>query len=141
MGDDREDDDDGLWQHVTRDVRPIKREQAQGVLGDKALRIYRPAPRVPDLILPNRRDRDAPKTGRATTPKSSQQVDRRTETRLRRGKIEVEARLDLHGYTLDRAHSALRAFVARAQQQGMRCVLVVTGPGVTVREAYKFGRR
>ncbi len=56
-------------------------------------------------------------------------VDSRTMARLRRGRIRPEARLDLHGLTQDAAHRALAAFIARAQGEGRRCVIVVTGKG------------
>lgn len=57
-------------------------------------------------------------------------LDRGTARRLGRGRIEPQARLDLHGMTADRAHGALAAFIAGAVAQGLRCVLVVTGKGM-----------
>jgi len=56
-------------------------------------------------------------------------VDRRSAERLRRGERRIDARLDLHGMTQDEAHRALDAFLARAEQAGWRCVLVITGKG------------
>ncbi|MPY68920.1 MAG: hypothetical protein GEU92_02415, partial [Alphaproteobacteria bacterium] len=56
-------------------------------------------------------------------------ADRRTLDRLRRGQLRPEARIDLHGMTQDTAHAALAGFVIRAQSEGRRCVLVVTGKG------------
>ena len=56
-------------------------------------------------------------------------VDARAVTRLRRGQTRPEARLDLHGHTLDQAHRALAGFIDRAASGGMRCVLVITGKG------------
>ncbi len=56
-------------------------------------------------------------------------LDRRTAQRLKRGQLEPEARLDLHGMTQARAHGALQGFLARSQQGGLRCVLVITGKG------------
>ena len=56
-------------------------------------------------------------------------VDSRTMARLRRGRIRPEAQLDLHGMTQDEAHRELAAFIARAQGEGRRCVIVVTGKG------------
>ncbi len=41
----------------------------------------------------------------------------------------IEARLDLHGYTQDRARTALERFLARAWDEGFRAVLVITGKG------------
>ncbi|MBT4747812.1 MAG: hypothetical protein HOO19_00665 [Rhodospirillaceae bacterium] len=56
-------------------------------------------------------------------------VDRRTAQRLKRGRLDVEARLDLHGHTQAEAHPALDSFLAGAQSSGKRCVLIVTGKG------------
>jgi DNA-nicking Smr family endonuclease len=54
---------------------------------------------------------------------------------LRRGRIEPEARIDLHGMTHDRAYRALLGFLLRAQSEDKRVVLVVTGKGGVLREA------
>ena len=40
-----------------------------------------------------------------------------------------QARLDLHGMTQDQAHTALVSFMADAQADGKRCVIVITGRG------------
>ena len=56
-------------------------------------------------------------------------LDRRSAERLRRGRLPIDARLDLHGMTQARAHAALGRFLARAQADGARCVLVITGKG------------
>ena len=59
----------------------------------------------------------------------SKQLDRRTDDRLRKGKMAIEAVLDMHGMTQEQAHSALNGFVTRAFSQQKRCVLVITGKG------------
>ncbi|WP_158965097.1 Smr/MutS family protein [Chachezhania sediminis] len=56
-------------------------------------------------------------------------MDRKAFTRLRRGKLEPEARIDLHGMTQARAHPALTRFILSSQGQGRRLVLVITGKG------------
>ena len=56
-------------------------------------------------------------------------LDGRTADRLKRGMIEPDARLDLHGLTEAAAHRALLTFVASAQMRGCRLLLVVTGKG------------
>ena len=58
-------------------------------------------------------------------------MDRKTFTRMARGKLDPEARIDLHGMTLDRAHVALSRFILTAHHQGKRLVLVITGKGKT----------
>lgn len=56
-------------------------------------------------------------------------VDGRTMDRLRKGKLPIEGRLDLHGMTQDQAHSALLRFIESGFSHGKRCVSVVTGKG------------
>lgn len=56
-------------------------------------------------------------------------MDRKTHQRLKRGKLSPEARLDLHGMTTERAHPLLTSFILRAQADGKRLVLVITGKG------------
>jgi DNA-nicking Smr family endonuclease len=46
-----------------------------------------------------------------------------------RGSESIEARIDLHGMTQRQAHEALLAFLRRAQANGKKIALVVTGKG------------
>lgn len=59
-------------------------------------------------------------------------LDGRTEERLRRGLIDPQARLDLHGFTEHDAHRALLSFLRTAQMRRHKLVLVVTGKGARV---------
>lgn len=56
-------------------------------------------------------------------------MDHKAFTRLKRGKLKPEGRIDLHGMTLDQAHPALLRFIMSSQSQGRRLVLVITGKG------------
>lgn len=56
-------------------------------------------------------------------------MDKKAFTKLKRGKLRPEARIDLHGMTMDRAHGALTAFILKSHAQGRRLVLVITGKG------------
>jgi DNA-nicking Smr family endonuclease len=56
-------------------------------------------------------------------------LDRRLKQRLARGGEPIAARLDLHGRTQSEAHSALLRFLQRAQADGAKTVLVITGKG------------
>lgn len=65
-------------------------------------------------------------------------VDGRTEERLRRGQVEPEARLDLHGFTENAAHDTLLNFLRGAQQRGHKMIIVVTGKGAPKDEYAPF---
>jgi DNA-nicking Smr family endonuclease len=56
-------------------------------------------------------------------------LDDRRWRDLRRGKIRAERTLDLHGRYVQEAHGAVRAFLADAYADGLRCVAVITGRG------------
>ncbi len=56
-------------------------------------------------------------------------MDHRQHERLKRGKLNPEARIDLHGMTAERAHVALRGFILRCHGEGVRLALVITGKG------------
>lgn len=56
-------------------------------------------------------------------------IERRLRQRLARGQAAPDAAIDLHGMGRQEAFVALRSFLSRAQQEGARLVLVVTGKG------------
>jgi DNA-nicking Smr family endonuclease len=65
----------------------------------------------------------------AAPPPPSAGLDRRARQRLARGVEPIDARLDLHGQTQAEARAALLRFVQRAQADGARFTLVITGKG------------
>lgn len=56
-------------------------------------------------------------------------LDGNTAEKLKRGQLAPGARIDLHGLTEDHAHRALLAFLQRAQKDGVKLALVITGKG------------
>jgi DNA-nicking Smr family endonuclease len=97
-----------------------------------------------DARVLSKRKPTAPKTASPkTAPPSPQQspappqkhlrraagLDGNTAERLRRGQLDPEARLDLHGMTESTAHRALVTFLRAASSRGLRLVLIVTGKG------------
>lgn len=57
------------------------------------------------------------------------QMDARAFGKMTRGKLKPDARIDLHGMTIEEAHPALISFVLGAYDRGHRLVLVITGKG------------
>jgi DNA-nicking Smr family endonuclease len=75
----------------------------------------------------------APQASNATIALDPQRpigIDRRSWLRLKRGQVTIEDSIDLHGLTQEQAHTKLGSFLAEAQQNGLRCLLVVTGKGL-----------
>ena len=56
-------------------------------------------------------------------------LDKGLSRKLRQGRLDVGARLDLHGLRQDDAQKELEEFLERAYNAGKRCVLVITGKG------------
>jgi DNA-nicking Smr family endonuclease len=56
-------------------------------------------------------------------------MDRKAHRAMTRGKLEPEAKIDLHGMTMAQAHPELIRFILNAQDNGRRLVLVITGKG------------
>jgi DNA-nicking Smr family endonuclease len=72
------------------------------------------------------------KTTQAVTPKAPPTpvvLDKRVERNLRHGDVIIEARLDLHGQTLQEAHEKLIAFIQTQAKRDSRLLLVITGKG------------
>src|SRR5262249_10889585 len=99
-------DESALWRTAMQDVRPLKRKGSD-----------RPAP-APEAATPAKSRADAkPKSAARATPRQAPPpvvpsrphpelehgkaagLDRRSSERLRRGRLPIEGRLDLHGMT------------------------------------------
>ena len=58
------------------------------------------------------------------------ELDKGSARRMKRGKMQIDARLDLHGYHQREAFSVLSNFISYSFQENKRCVLVITGKGL-----------
>jgi DNA-nicking Smr family endonuclease len=56
-------------------------------------------------------------------------LEKPTKQKLAKGRLAIEARLDLHGLFQSEAHDLLLDFIHRAHERGLRHVLVITGKG------------
>lgn len=116
-------EDEDLWRKVTRTVRPLARRSAA---------VARPPPASVTTPLTPTRIRAASAGAGAPSPKPKSPgplADRSPEKRVRRGKLDVGAKLDLHGYTQDAARAELKRFLLHARAENVRVALVVTGKG------------
>ena len=119
--------DEALWAHVIRTASPLKRrEPRQPVDGPP-----KPAPKTkpaPPPQQPPRQPAVAPAPKPSHVPRAAP-LDRQTSRQLVKGKLEVDAKLDLHGMRQRDAHAQLRRFLKTAQARGLKHVLVITGKG------------
>jgi len=125
-----------LWQAAMRDVKPLKRSKTATHPEPAAAPAEKPkkpsraparpaAPaKKPAVAFPVTKSAPEISHGRAAG------IDRRSAEKLRRGHLPIEGRLDLHGMTQEAASGRLASFLERAESQGKRCVLVITGKGL-----------
>lgn len=148
-------EDEALWAYTAASLQPLPirkgrhvsgAENLDGVppfetkTGKKAATSPAPAkPQDPPLPVPPRAG-----TGNASaaTP-ALNTFDRKAARKLRQGRFEIEARIDLHGMRQQEAHAALRRFLHASFRRGLRWVLVITGKGGARHrrdeEVYGFG--
>ena len=104
-----------LWRTAMRGVRPLDSEAALPAV---------PSAPDPPVVV------DTPAVP-AAAPVISKPggVDGATLTRVKRGRIEVDARIDLHGMDQRAAFATLLGFVDKSSRAGRRALLVITGKG------------
>jgi DNA-nicking Smr family endonuclease len=126
-------DDAALWEKVVETAAPLKGRPraATPKPGKIAAPAAKATPQVP------RPSQQAPKPKPAHVPRAAP-LDRQTSRQLDKGKLEVEAHLDLHGMRQRDAHAQLRRFLKTAQARGLRHVLVITGKGTEQEAAKSF---
>lgn len=126
-------DDQAVWDDYVKDIQPVEEEEEsfQALLDEADIsdRQEKPLKRTTSKCT-YQKDKDLKKSD--IKPQGGAlpaQLDRRTEEKLRKGKMPIEGRLDLHGMNQTQAHESLVRFVASCYDQGLRCVLVITGKG------------
>jgi DNA-nicking Smr family endonuclease len=112
-----------LWERIARSAKPLAKARAV----EPSHRPKKPV-RETGKELARAPLRPAPKVAVKPTARG-EALDRQTARRLERGRLPVEARIDLHGMRQRDAHTALRRFLKSAQGKGYRHVLVITGKG------------
>jgi len=118
------DDERALWDTVTRAVAPLRKRKAKK-REEQAVVAAPPPP-----ARPMRAARSAPPVAPKTQAPPFAPLGRRMRSKLARGSESIDARIDLHGLTQADAHAALARFLRRAQRDGARVVLVITGKGI-----------
>jgi DNA-nicking Smr family endonuclease len=122
------DEEDALWSGVARSVKPLRPGKA------KAKSAKAKAAATSSHAAEATKLQRSPAVSRSITPPAKKppplaSLDRRGRKRVARGRDPIDARIDLHGKTQSEAHDALVCFMRRAQSNGARIVLVVTGKG------------
>ncbi|MDP4822793.1 MAG: Smr/MutS family protein [Aestuariivirgaceae bacterium] len=124
--------DPELWDIVRAAITPLSRRWHAAkpvalpvVEAPKPL----PLPKRPKSPSPRLQAPPPPSPPKPANPLPLTGLDRRTTQKLSRGQAEIDARLDLHGYSVELARGELRRFLSDARHAGFRTVLVITGKG------------
>jgi len=123
-------DEARIWRAVASSVTPLPGRQLPDAEPEAVAAEPQPSPppKAPSFLTPKPVQpppRVLPNLGLGATPG----LDKRSAERMKKGEMEIDGRLDLHGMTQDSAHAHLLAFIQRAYDSGRRCVLVITGKG------------
>jgi DNA-nicking Smr family endonuclease len=112
-----------LWDLVARTAKPLTGKKPPEPK-DAAAPTTAAGPQAP-AAPPAAAARPTPPRQRPVSPS----LDTPTLDKLAKGRLQIEARVDLHGMTQDEAYSLLYSFLSRAHARGARYVLVITGKG------------
>ncbi|WP_018182213.1 Smr/MutS family protein [Kaistia granuli] len=116
-----------LWATVARTVAPLR---AEDVMPEPPLApVAEPQSLQAELAKPVGAGTKIAKATKPAPPPALHPIERRTLTRVARGTIEIDGRIDLHGLTQMDAHDRLRGFLVDAQARGAKLVIVITGKG------------
>lgn len=133
-----DDEDAALWDHAAQSVEPLKKaksrvhpaDELKDKPGERPRAKAAAAPVHPVHAKPVKPAQSEPVRAVKKPAPEVTGIERKKLKRLRKGHIEIDGRIDLHGLRQDEAHGALRAFLHRAQGRGWRWVIVITGKGI-----------
>jgi DNA-nicking Smr family endonuclease len=112
-----------LWTGFARSIKPLDQAREPADLAEPSTGDDKPVPAAPSRAAV-RQEQPPAKKAPPLAP-----LGRRLKQRVARGREPIDARLDLHGFTQRQAHAALLRFLHRAQADGVKIALVVTGKG------------
>lgn len=126
-----------LWKLVAESVQPLKRRPKRIPAPALPAPVEKPVAAQPAKAKAPAATALPPKRPAAPPPAPQTALDRRSRSKITRGKVPIEARVDLHGLTQAAAHQRLRHFLQEAHVTGVKMALIITGKGAP--DADRFG--
>lgn len=118
-------EDRALWDGVTRSITPLRKRRNKSESSEEH---EEPAPAR--ATVKHATVSSAPAAVAKSKPAPSlAPLERRLKQKLKRGRAEIDARMDLHGHTQAEAYDRLHRFLQISQSKGASVVLVITGKG------------
>lgn len=136
-----------LWETIARTTRPLRpiAPKRTGIVEDFHLWDIENGVNIPERVTAEPLKDKALQSISETSLKASNppvapapakpvvnpihDIDRPTIRKIAKGRLEIQARIDLHGMRQREAHDLLYSFLADAWHRGLRFVLVITGKG------------
>lgn len=142
-------DEAELWARVARTVTPLAGRKAPAAARPTALTAATPKASETSLskalanptATPLRSQPERAPERKPAPPLDRQTLDSSWERKLGRAAVAPDFTLDLHGASLDTAHSRLDHGLAQARAMGARLVLVITGKPRPTEAADRAGSR
>ncbi|WP_085034313.1 Smr/MutS family protein [Ensifer aridi] len=127
-------DDRILWGKVARSTRPMpgRLEDLEEFLGEAEPRAA-PASQPPAATSATAEGKmeQGFALSRDKAERRHQPLEKPVKRKLAKGRLALEARIDLHGMIQSEAHGFLLQFLLKAHERGLRHVLVITGKGTS----------
>ncbi len=123
-----------LWKRVVETATPMRPASVDVTApflmpGSIKLRPSLLAPKIMAFKIGAKAPSRPSATHMGSAAKPQLTMDAKSFGKLTRGKLQPEARLDLHGMTMSEAHPMLQKFILGSAQLQRRLVLVITGKG------------
>lgn len=129
-----------LWTAVSATVEPLRRKGLLK-LGHGPLPVPSEEPAPPAKTPPRPLGKGQPflppySPPQSGPPPTDKAVDPAIHRKVRRGRIEIDGTIDLHGMTQSEAREALRRYLGARAARGDRTILVITGKGMKTENDY-----
>ncbi|MQB45585.1 Smr/MutS family protein [Rhizobium sp. ICMP 5592] len=122
-----------LWGKVAKSTRPMPGRHADMEAFDDILAAEARAEETARVekakVAPTPTDPQTPASVAKQPSGTHHPLERPVKRKIAKGRLALEARIDLHGLIQSEAHVMLLDFLFRAHERGLRHVLVITGKG------------
>lgn len=133
-------DDRILWEHVAKTASPLLNKNRLINVSEEDLvaweheissvsKSIENTPKAKKLKM----QENIPALTKTPAPKPEKNqlhiLDKPTYRKISKGRVDIDARIDLHGLTQSEAYEILYGFLVNAHARGLRHVLIITGKG------------
>lgn len=128
--------DKKIWALYTKTVTPLSPEKEENLKKEleTTLKEENSPPQAsqeekPQIFLPKRRIPPLEKNSNPLEALDYKKPEKNQKRNMRKGDFPIEAKIDLHGYSIDRAYDALLSFIKSCYETQKRHLLIISGKG------------